>query len=268
MSRASFHVEDVDRAVARAELGQAVAHRFGRRRAAPRAASASEQPAGEQRGQRRRVRAAGAVRRRNVEALDGDLDMLRPVEEMVDRLAVPAGDDRRRRAELDQPLGELGLSLGALPASACASSRFGVTTVASGKSRVDERIDRVGSSSARARRVATITGSTTSGTGCSARKPATASITAREKSIPVFAASTPMSEKTASSCATTNSGGTSWTAVTPTVFCAVSATIADIPWAPAAAKAFRSAWMPAPPPLSEPAIVSTRGTLMRLPSPA
>ncbi len=33
--------------------------------------------------------------------------MLRPVEEVVDRLAVPAGDDRGRRAELDQALGEL-----------------------------------------------------------------------------------------------------------------------------------------------------------------
>ena len=81
-----------------------------------------------------------------------------------------------------------------------------------------------------------------------------------EKSIPVFAASTPMSSKTASSCARTNSGGTSCTSVTPTVFCAVSATIAVIPWQPAAANAFRSAWMPAPPPESEPAIVRQRGT--------
>ena len=43
------------------------------------------------------------------------------------------------------------------------------------------------------------------------------------------AASTPMSEKTASSCATTNSGGSSWIAVTAAVFCAVSATSTDIP---------------------------------------
>ena len=57
-----------------------------------------------------------------------------------------------------------------------------------------------------------------------------------------------MSEKTASSCATTNSGGSSWIAVTAVVFCAVSATSTDIPCAPAAANAFRSAWMPAPPP--------------------
>ena len=77
--------------------------------------------------------------------------------------------------------------------------------------------------------------------------------------MPVFAASTPMSSKTASSCAVTNSGGNSWIAVTPTVFCAVNATIALIPWQPAAANAFRSAWMPAPPPESDDAIVNARG---------
>src|SRR5439155_16813061 len=59
----------------------------------------------------------------------------------------------------------------------------------------------------------------------------------------------------------TNSGGSSWIAVTPIVFCAVSATIALIPWQPAAANAFRSAWMPAPPPESDEAIVSARATI-------
>ena len=53
-----------------------------------------------------------------------------------------------------------------------------------------------------------------------------------------------------------NSAGSSCTAVTPTVFWAVSATSAVVPCTPAAANAFRSAWMPAPPPLSEPAIVN------------
>ena len=48
--------------------------------------------------------------------------------------------------------------------------------------------------------------------------------------------------------------------VTPTVFCAVSAVIAVIPCTPQRAKAFRSAWIPAPPPESEPAIESTAGT--------
>ena len=48
--------------------------------------------------------------------------------------------------------------------------------------------------------------------------------------------------------------------VTPTVLCAVSAVIAVMPWTPQRANAFRSAWMPAPPPESEPAIESTAGT--------
>src|SRR2546422_5351905 len=43
------------------------------------------------------------------------------------------------------------------------------------------------------------------------------------------------------------------------VFCAVMAVIADVPCTPNAANVFRSAWMPAPPPLSEPAIVSATG---------
>ena len=78
--------------------------------------------------------------------------------------------------------------------------------------------------------------------------------------MPVFAASAPRSSSTTSIWARAKSGGTSWIALTPTVFWAVRATIADMPWAPQRAKAFRSAWMPAPPPESEDAIVSTRGT--------
>ena len=47
---------------------------------------------------------------------------------------------------------------------------------------------------------------------------------------------------------------------TPIVFCAVIAVIAVIPCTPQRANAFRSAWIPAPPPESEPAIESTAGT--------
>ena len=43
------------------------------------------------------------------------------------------------------------------------------------------------------------------------------------------------------------------------VFCAVTAVSADAPCTPQRANAFRSAWMPAPPPESEPAIVSAAG---------
>src|ERR1700729_4068720 len=50
-------------------------------------------------------------------------------------------------------------------------------------------------------------------------------------------------------------------AVTPSVFWAVIAVLAVIPRSPHAANAIRSAWIPAPPPESEPAIDSARGGL-------
>src|SRR3954469_14214926 len=56
------------------------------------------------------------------------------------------------------------------------------------------------------------------------------------------------------------SGATGWTPRTSTVFCTVIAVIAVIPCTPQRAKALRSAWIPAPPPESEPAIDSTAGT--------
>ena len=82
---------------------------------------------------------------------------------------------------------------------------------------------------------------------------------ARAEEHPGLRASTPMSSKTASSWACANAGGAldgrdgrrAW---------AVSATIALMPWQPSAANAFRSAWIPAPPPESEVAMVRQRGT--------
>ena len=68
-----------------------------------------------------------------------------------------------------------------------------------------------------------------------------------------------MSSATARTWATIISGGTGVTISTPTVFCAVSAVIAVIPWTPQRANAFRSAWIPAPPPESEPAIERQAG---------
>ena len=44
-----------------------------------------------------------------------------------------------------------------------------------------------------------------------------------DDTMPTFAASGRMSEKTASICSETNAAGTSCTPVTPSVFCAVSA---------------------------------------------
>ena len=78
--------------------------------------------------------------------------------------------------------------------------------------------------------------------------------------MPILTASTPMSSATARTWATIVAGETCSTASTPTVLCAVIAVIAVIPWTPQRANAFRSAWMPAPPPESEPAIERTVGT--------
>jgi hypothetical protein len=51
------------------------------------------------------------------------------------------------------------------------------------------------------------------------------------------------------------------------VFWAVTEVIADVPKTPRAAKVFRSAWIPAPPPESDPAMVSARhiGLLLAAP---
>ena len=84
------------------------------------------------------------------------------------------------------------------------------------------------------------------------------------ESMPIFTASAPKSESTESICATTNSGGRLKTPWTPTEFCAVTAVMTLIPNTRNAEKVLRSAWMPAPPPESEPAIVSALGILIRL----
>src|SRR5918994_1858213 len=57
-----------------------------------------------------------------------------------------------------------------------------------------------------------------------------------------------------------NCRGSVSTETTSWVFCAVRATIAEVPWTPQRANAFRSAWIPAPPPESEVAIVIAVGT--------
>ena len=83
-----------------------------------------------------------------------------------------------------------------------------------------------------------------------------------DDSIPIFTASAPMSDSTASICARTKAGGTSCTPCTPTEFCAVSAVTTEVPKTRNAEKVLRSAWIPAPPPESEPAMVSAFGTVI------
>jgi len=78
--------------------------------------------------------------------------------------------------------------------------------------------------------VAIITGSTTSWAGETRRSAATMASTMSDRAtMPTLTALTSRSANTASSCAVTNSAGTTWTPVTPRVFWAVSAVITDAP---------------------------------------
>ena len=84
-------------------------------------------------------------------------------------------------------------------------------------------------------------------------------------SMPVLTASVPMSASTASTCDSITDVGSSSTSVTSSVFCAVIAVTTEVPYTPSAAKVLRSAWMPAPAPESEPAIVIALGTFANVP---
>ncbi len=94
-------------------------------------------------------------------------------------------------------------------------------------------------------------------------------MTVAEPSMPVLAAATPRSSTTASIWARTSVGGRTRESWTPRVFWAVTPVIAQVPQTPKASKVLRSACMPAPPPESEPAMVSAtlgRSFTMSLPA--
>ncbi|EJF05943.1 hypothetical protein ThvES_00019930 [Thiovulum sp. ES] len=88
---------------------------------------------------------------------------------------------------------------------------------------------------------------------------ATAAIMFSFESIPVFADETPISSHITSICLCTVSGGRSKTSKTPKVFWAVMEVMALVPKTLKAVNVLRSACIPAPPPLSEPAIVKALG---------
>ena len=95
------------------------------------------------------------------------------------------------------------------------------------------------------------------------------SMSGAEDTIPIFTASGKMSVNTASSCSCRNAGGTSSTSVTPVVFWAVSAVMALMAYTPLQVMALMSAWMPAPPQESDPAmdnavLICFRSFLMNL----
>jgi hypothetical protein len=106
----------------------------------------------------------------------------------------------------------------------------------------------------------TATGSRTTGTpaGRVASRSATSSHVPAVPSMPILTASTPMSSTTLRNWAATASAGRLQTPWTPTEFCAVTAVMTLMPCTPWASMVLRSAWIPAPPPESEPAMVSTR----------
>ena len=83
-------------------------------------------------------------------------------------------------------------------------------------------------------------------------------ITSALCSMPVLSASAPMSVSTTSICWAMKAGSTATTPCTPSVFWAVRAVIAVAAKPPMAVTALMSAWMPAPPPESEPATIRTR----------
>ena len=74
--------------------------------------------------------------------------------------------------------------------------------------------------------------------------------------MPIFTASGRRSVNTLSSCCARNAGGTSEMPWTPTVFCAVSAVTALMANTPFMVIVLISAWIPAPPQESPPAIVN------------
>lgn len=105
-----------------------------------------------------------------------------------------------------------------------------------------------------------MTGSTTSeGSWPAAARRATTSMVAAETSMPVLVAATGRSARTAAIWASTSSAGTGWTATTSAVFWAVTAVTAVVASTPRALMALRSAWMPAPAPESDPAMVRATG---------
>src|SRR5512132_565700 len=154
--------EDIDGPFARPELDEPVLNGGGGRGGRATARLHEGVPTGEQRRERCGMGAAGPVRRRHVVALDGNLDVLFAVEEVISRfLSVPTGHDHRGRTELVDRFCQQATCLGA---RTCASWRFGVTTVAIGKRRVTSA-SIASSWRSLAPLDATITGSTTSGSG-------------------------------------------------------------------------------------------------------
>ena len=142
------------------------------------------------------------------------------------------------------------------PESISASGMLGVTTSARGRSAALS-VPMASSRRSFAPLVATMTGSTTTCRAPYSRSfAAMSSMSPAEETMPTFTASGLMSVNTASSSAAKNSGVASRMSVTPVVFWAVRAVTALIAKTPFMVMVLMSAWIPAPPLESLPAIVN------------
>ena len=138
---------------------------------------------------------------------------------------------------------------------------FGVITLASGKSSSTNA--RFASSLINADPlVDTMTGSSTTRSAPQAFSPSAMECAmAADDTMPILTASGRMSENTASTCPRTKEAGMSKTSFTPSVFWAVKAVMTVWANEPSASMVLMSACIPAPPELSEPAMLTTEETL-------
>ena len=148
------------------------------------------------------------------------------------------------------------VSVMVMPERISASGMLGVSTVARGSS-CSFRAATASSEISRSPEVATITGSTTRFLApYSFSLAAITWISGMLDTMPVFTASGKMSVNTQSSSSARNSGVHSTMSLTPVVFWATRAVTAQVANTPLAVMVLMSAWMPAPPLGSVPAIVN------------
>ena len=258
--------EDVDRPGARAELAQAVADGVRGRGAARAPPRAGGRPSASWAASVDGVRAARAVRGAVGVALARELDEPLAVEEQVGRLvAVPAGDDDDPRAERVDRARELPRPSRPRPRrrrATRASGTFGVTTVARGRSSVDAAPSARPRSSSRAPDSATITGSSTTGVpgGQPSSARATASIVARvAEHADLHGVDAEVARRRRGPARRSSRAGRLDRRDRDGVLRGDRGDRRRRRARPQRANALRSAWMPAPPPESEPAIDSTTG---------
>ena len=217
----------------------------------------------EVRGERRRVRAARAVRGAVRIARARDRHVALAVAEVVDRVrvaGVPAGDHDVARAERQRSRGPARAASPPASPARLVEQRARLEQVRRHDGRARQQLDaapaapRVRAAGRRSR--------TPSPDRAPPARPAPGRAPRRTAAIVSDESRACRSSPRRRRCRTPRPApdrrsppaGTGVTPSTATVFCQVIAVIAVMPWTPQRANAFRSAWIPAPPPESEPAI--------------